>query len=142
MLQSQILAHFQEQANCLMAGDLQRFEDMFSLPLPIHFPNGMTVVLDQECGGQILNQIRDELLSRGVVCSRPEISAVELPKADRFRVWIDWKETTADGIEVSGPSIVYYCRKSPTGLRTEMVQYTKVASIGIATDQTVIARSA
>lgn len=142
MPQSQIVAHFQAQADQLLAGDQERFVEMYSLPLPIHSPGGLTVVVDPEGGTDFLNQMRAEWAKRGVVALRPDVSAIELPKANRFRVWIDWKEIDATGVEAPGSTIIYYCRKGPTGLRTEMMQYTRIATPGLVTDQTLIARSA
>lgn len=142
MLQSQILAHFQAQADRLLAGDLDRFHEMFILPLPIHAPGVLTVVLDPNHGTGVLNHMRAEWAGRGVVALRPAVSAVELPKHNRFRVWIDWTEIDASGAEAPGSTIIYYCRKCPTGLRTEMMQYTHLSSPGLITDQTLIARSA
>ncbi|HMS94539.1 MAG TPA: hypothetical protein PKA03_04865 [Tabrizicola sp.] len=142
MLQSQILAHFQEQADRLVSGQLDGMGAMFALPLPIHFPSGMTIVLDPDAGQGILRQMSQELQKRGTVAARPEITAVELPKQGRFRVWIDWKETNAAGVEVTGSSILYFCRKVPTGLQTEMIQYLHVLAPGMVTDETRIARSA
>ncbi len=142
MLQLQIVAHFQAQADQLLAGDLRRFGEMFSLPLPIHAPGGLTVVLDPDGGTDFLNRMRGEWAGRGVVALRPEVSAIELPKGNRFRVWIDWKEIDAAGVEAPGSTVIYYCRKCPTGLRTEMMQYTHLSSPGLIVDQQLIARSA
>ena len=142
MPQSQIVAHFQAQADQLLAGDLERFVEMYSLPLPIHAPGGLTVVVDQEGGTDFLNQMRAEWARRGVVALRPDVSAIELPRANRFRVWIDWKEIDAAGVEAPGSTIIYYCRKCPTGLRTEMMQYTYLSSPGLILDQDQIALSA
>jgi len=141
-MRSQIIRHFQAQADQLLAGDLGGFGEMFSLPLPIHAPDGLTVVLDPAGGTDFLNLMRAEWAKRGVVALRPKVSAIELPKDNRFRVWIDWTEINAAGVEAPGSTIIYYCRKGPFGLRTEMVQYTRLSSPGLIMDQTMMARSA
>lgn len=142
ILHTGVLAHFQAQADQLLAGDLDRFGEMFSLPLPIHSPDRLTVVFDMASGTEVLNQMRAEWAGRGIVALRPKISAIELPRGDRFRVWIDWTEIDAMGIEAPGSTIIYYCRKCPTGLRTEMMQYTYLSSPGLILDQDQIALSA
>lgn len=142
MLQSQVVKHFQVQSDQLMAGTLDGFGEMFALPLPIHFPGGLTVLQGSVTGHLFLNQMRDELLGRGVVAMRPEISAIELPRDGRFRVWIDWTEITATGQELQGSSIVYFCRRVATGLRTEMMQYTHLSSPGMVAAPSPVARSA
>lgn len=130
MLQSQVLAHFQVQSDLLLAGALEGFGAMFTLPLPIHYPGGLTVVRP-EAGADFLMRMRNELVHRGIVGMRPVIAAMELPRAGRFRVWIDWQEITASGAAIPGSRIVYFCRNSVDGLRTEMMQYTHLSSPGL-----------
>lgn len=142
MRQSQIVAHFQAQADQLLAGELDGFGEMFSLPLPIHAPGALTVVLDPVGGTDFLNRMRAEWAGRGIVALRPKVSAIELPKDNRFRVWIDWTEINSAGDEAPGSTIIYYCRKCSTGLRTEMMQYTHVSPSGQPPRQDRQARSA
>lgn len=142
MRHSQISAHFRDQADRLLAGDLDRIGQEYSFPLPIHFPNNLAVALNLDDSSAILARRRAELVARGVVALRPSMTAIDLPRAGRFRVWVDWKEMTATGTEIRGSSAIYYCRTAATGLQTEMIQYTYVSPPGQGATQDDLALSA
>jgi hypothetical protein len=142
MRHSEISAHFRDQADRLLAGDLNRISQEYAFPLPIHFPNDLAVAFNLEDSSAILARRRAELVARGVVALRPSITAVDLPRAGRFRVWVDWKEQTAAEAEMRGSSAIYYCRAAATGLQTEMIQYTYVSSPGQGPQQDDLALSA
>jgi len=142
MLQSRVSAHFRSQAARMLAGDLCRIGAEYTFPLPIHFPDDMTVAFDLECSSRILAQRRAELMARGVVALRPSITALELPRSGKFRVWIDWKEMSASGEETPGSSAIYYCRSVDNGLQIEMIQYTHLSPPGEKPKQDRLARSA
>ena len=58
-----------------------------------------------------------EFLSQsGVTRVSPKVSAVELPRRGRFRVWVTWVLDTVAGPGSASSQIVYYCRKE--GKRT------------------------
>lgn len=130
MLQSQIFSHFRNQAERLIAGDLAGIASQYSFPLPIHFPTALTVAFNPEQSSAMLEKRRLDLVARGVVALRPNITAIDLPREGRFRVWVDWKEQTASGAEMLGSSAIYYCRARAFGLQTEMIQYTHVSESG------------
>ena len=142
MRHSQISAHFRDQADRLLAGDLGRIAEEYSFPLPIHFPNDLAVAFTLKDSSAILAQRRAVLMARGVVALRPTVTAVDLPRAGRFRVWIDWNELTKTGAEIRGSSAIYYCRTTATGLLTEMIQYTYVSPPGQKPDSDTLALSA
>jgi hypothetical protein len=142
MRHSQISAHFREQADRLLAGDLDRIAEEYAFPLPIHFPDDLAVAFTLEDSSAILAQRRAELMARGVVALRPTVTAVDMPRAGRFRVWIDWNEQTATGTEIRGSSAIYYCRTAATGLLTEMIQYTHVSPPGQRPKRDALALSA
>ena len=52
------------------------------------------------------------------------VAMIDLPRAGRFRVWVDWQEIAfpAEASRIS--QAVYYCRHTALGLRTEMLNYT------------------
>ena len=142
MRHSQVFAHFRDQADRLLSGDLDRIARDYSFPLPIHFPDDLAVAFTLEDSSAILAKRRAELVARGVVALRPTITAVDLPRAGRFRVWVDWNEQTATGTEIRASSAIYYCRSVATGLQTEMIQYTHVSPPGQRPDRDRLALSA
>ena len=68
--------------------------------------------------------LRAAYLERGVIALQPRVTAVDLPRAGRFRVWVDWHELAIPADESRLSSAIYYCRSTPAGLRTEMINYT------------------
>lgn len=142
MPHARISRHFRDQAARLLAGDLHRIGEEYTFPLPIHFPNDLTIAFDLEDSSTILAQRRAELMGRGIVALLPTVTAIELPRSGKFRVWIDWKEVTAQGDEIPGSSAIYYCRSVATGLQTEMIEYTHVLPPGAPPQQDRLARSA
>lgn len=142
MLQSQISAHFRIQGERLIAGDLASIALHYSFPLPVHFPNDLTVAFSPEQSNAMLEKRRQDLVARGVVALRPNITALDMPREGRFRVWVDWKEQTATGSEMRGSSAIYYCRAGAFGLQTEMIQYVHVSEPGQPVTQEDLALSA
>ena len=142
MLQSQITAHFRIQGERLIAGDLAGIALQYAFPLPIHFPNDLTVAFSLEQSNAMLERRRQDLVARGVVALRPNITAMDRPRDGRFRVWIDWNEQTTTGSEMRGSSAIYFCRAEAFGLQTEMIQYLHVSEPGPPVTQEDLARSA
>ncbi|HLQ17692.1 MAG TPA: hypothetical protein VK146_01835 [Tabrizicola sp.] len=75
----------------------------------------------------IYDHLRKAYVDRGVVMLRPSVSAIELPRAGRFRVWVDWQEIAFPAEATRISQAVYYCRVSKLGVRTEMLNYTHLS---------------
>ena len=99
----------------------------YIFPLPVFLQTSRLVIRSPDHARLIFSHLREALLERGVVALRPSISAVDLPRDGRFRVWVDWQEIAfpADGTRIS--QAVYYCRETDLGLQTEMVNYTHLS---------------
>lgn len=124
---SAILSQFRTRADLLLAGDLDQVATCYHYPLPVHLADSLVVVRTPSEARAMLGHLRDQLIARGVVSVRPKIVAMDLPRAGRFRVWVDWTELAipAEGTRVS--SAVYYCRNTPSGLQVEMIDYTRLS---------------
>lgn len=127
MLFSLVSAQLRMRGELLMAGQLDRVVSDFTYPLPVFLQTSRLVIHTPDQAWDIFHCLREALLERGVVALRPTVSAIDLPRAGRFRVWIDWHEV-AFPVEASRMSqAVYYCQQTDLGLRTEMLNYTHLS---------------
>lgn len=127
MLFSQVSKHLQSRAEMLLSGQLDRMAADYVFPLPIFLHRSRLVLHTPEHALLVFAHLRAALVERGVVRLKPGISAIDLPRAGRFRVWVDWQEiaSPADATRIS--QAVYYCRQTDLGLRTEMLNYTHLS---------------
>ncbi len=127
MLYSQISKHLRDRAELLMTGQFDRMVADYLFPLPVFLHSSRLVIASPDHAVQVFSHLRDALQDRGVVALRPKVSAIDLPRTGRFRVWVDWQEIAfpAEGTRVS--QAVYYCRATELGLQTEMVNYTHLS---------------
>jgi hypothetical protein len=125
VLYSQVSAHLRSRGELLLSGQIDVMAACYHFPLPVYLPSGMMLLRTAEDARAILGLLREALRERSVVALRPQISAIDLPRAGRFRVWVDWHELAipAEGTRIS--SAIYYCRQTATGLQIEMVNYTR-----------------
>jgi hypothetical protein len=72
----------------------------------------------------------------------PTITAVDLPRGGRFRVWVDWHSAPHPGGPAHLASAIYYCRQVPSGMRIEMVDCTSLAISDLQPELVALALSA
>ena len=124
MRYSQILKYLRQRGELLLSGQIDRLSADFIYPAPLFMQSSQLVITSPSHARMIFDHLRTALAERGVVALRPSISAIDLPRAGRFRVWVDWQEIAfpAEASRIS--QAVYYCRQTALGLRTEMLNYT------------------
>lgn len=107
-----------------MRGDLAAVAADYRFPLPVFLDERRAIVRDAQEAVSMLRLQRAAYLERGVVTVRPRITALDLPRSNRFRVWVDWYEMAlpVEGTRMS--QVVYYCEKGPQGFRIVMVNNT------------------
>ena len=124
---SQITSHLRRRGELLLSNQVATLLSDFDFPLPVFLGSRRLILTSPDQGWQVFEHLRKAYVDRGVVMLRPTVSAVEMPRAGRFRVWVDWQEIAfpAEASRVS--QAVYYCRQTPLGLRTEMLNYTHLS---------------
>lgn len=124
---SQITSHLQRRGELLLSGQIQTLVSDFDFPLPVFLCSSRMVITTPEQAWVVFDHLRKAYVERGVVMLRPKVSAIDLPRAGRFRVWVDWQEIAfpAEASRIS--QAVYYCRQTALGLRTEMLNYTHLS---------------
>lgn len=127
MLYSQITAHLETKGELMLSGQFDRLMDSYVFPLPIFLHTSRLVVSAPDQARTVFGHLREALVCRGVVALRPKVSAIDLPRAGRFRVWVDWQEIAFPVEATRVSQAVYYCRDAGIGLQTEMVSYTRLS---------------
>lgn len=115
------------RARHLLAGDFAAYAAHFLTPLPLFLPDQTVTFTTQSQLIHFARGLLDSFLERGIVAWRPMIMAQELPRGDRQRLWVRWDEITADGSISVSSDCLNYLRKTPQGLRTEMIQWQNLA---------------
>jgi hypothetical protein len=124
---SQIIAEMRRRADRLLADDLDDLVKDYGFPLPVDLLSTRVIVRSAAESRAMLALQRKVMLERGVTQLEPDVTAVDLPRAGRFRVWVDWHEISP-GSEVGRlSSAVYFCSVQGGALRIQMIQYHRLS---------------
>jgi hypothetical protein len=126
-MHSQIAAQLRSRGDLLLAGRIDALLSSYVFPLPVFLPEQRLVLQGPTEALAVFAILREALIRGGIVALRPNVTAVELPRSGRFRVWVDWRELAMPCGEVSTSSAIYYCRATPLGPVTEMINYTHLS---------------
>jgi hypothetical protein len=121
---SNLTAQLRTRGELLLCGQIEELVSAYIYPLPVYLQSRCLVMHSPLDAFLVFDTLRAALLQRGVVSLRPQISAVELPRGGRFRVWVDWHELAYPVEETRKSSVIYYCRETSLGPRVEMINYT------------------
>jgi hypothetical protein len=121
---SQLTAHLRHRAELLLGGRFDQVAAQYVYPLPLYIGASRVIVRNAVDATDILCLLRATFLERGVIALQPRVTAIDVPRAGRFRAWVDWHELALPVTETRVSSMIYYCKSTPTGLRTEMVDCT------------------
>lgn len=127
MQYSQITSHLRQRAELLLSGQIDRMILDFVYPLPVFLQSSRLLITSPDQARLIFGHLRTALVERGVVMLRPKVSAIDLPRAGRFRVWVDWQEIAFPAEASHMSQAIYYCRTTDLGLQTEMLNYTHLS---------------
>ncbi len=125
---SQIIAQMRRRAGGLLAGNLDDLVKDYTFPMPVDLLSTRVIVRSAGESRAMLALQRKVMLERGVTKLEPVVKAVDLPRAGRLRVWVDWHELAPgpDGARVS--SAIYFCSIHGKDLRIQMIQYLRLSS--------------
>lgn len=126
-MHSQVASHLRTRGELLLAGRFDEMLDSYLFPLPVFLPAQRVLLPGPQAARAMLSILRRSLLQSGVVALRPQVRAVELPRAGRYRLWVDWQELVMPAAELRTSQAIYYCRATELGPRIEMVNYTRLA---------------
>jgi hypothetical protein len=128
MLLSRVTTHLRRRAELLLSDQIDLLATTYAYPLPVFLEERRLLIGGAPQARQVLGRLRDSLAERGIVDLRPRITAIDLPRGGRFRVWVDWMEIAVPATGSNLSSAIYYCRDTADGIVTEMVSYTRSAT--------------
>jgi hypothetical protein len=126
-MHSQVTEHLRCRGDLLLAGRIDELLSAYIYPLPIFLQQQRMIVQGPDEARCIFTILRHALIQSGVVALRPQVTAIELPRAGRYRLWVNWQEHAVPGGEIRASSAIYYCRATPLGPLIEMVNYTHLS---------------
>lgn len=127
MVYSHITAQLRARGELLLSGRIEEMVASYLYPLPIFLQSQCLVMHSPAEACAVFGHLRVALLQRGVVSLRPQVNAVDIPRAGRFRVWVDWHELALPVDEGRKSSAIYYCRETDLGPQIEMINYTHMS---------------
>ena len=127
IVSSRLKAVLAARGQAVLDGRLGLVTGQYAFPLPVFLEQRQVVIASENVMQRGLAAVREELLSRRIVRLHPDISATELPRTGRFRVWVRWHEISADGTGDRWSDVIYYCREASGITRTEMLHYTQLS---------------
>lgn len=127
---SKISAHLYSRGDLLLSGQIETLLSTYAFPLPVFLEERLLLIGSEDQAREILDHVRLSLTARGVGKLQPKVTAVELPRGGRYRVWVDWRAIGAAPDDASLSQAIYYCRETEGGLRIEMVNYTRLGHCG------------
>lgn len=118
------LARYMQWRVDLLTAD--RFEDLsreYLFPFVMYQGDQQIVLSSPEQLVQTFAQLRAEQRQRGVTRMEAGVTAVDLPRHGRFRVWLDYTDLDAEGRVLAQSDVILYCRDTPDGLKSEMAEF-------------------
>lgn len=119
--------HFQFQADQILTGQLKEVCRLYSYPmviylnaLPVVVPNAATI-FDR------MTEMQAVMQSRGLHAYQSIVTAVQMPRKGRFRVWITSEQKYREAPLKRRSSMIHYMRDSVHGLQTEMIHVMSVS---------------
>jgi hypothetical protein len=97
-----------------LAGRLEEMVSMWALPCPVHRGDELTSVRTPEELVAYLRAMREAIEPEGVAALSPELVGIEIPRDQRFRVWMRWILERQGGTRVPLPA-VYHLHRRPSG---------------------------
>ncbi len=139
---SQISAQLRSRAHWLLAGRIDEIVAQHQFPLPVDFGDSRLIVRSPDEARMLLGHLRAAYAGRGVAALVPTITALDMPRGGRFRIWADWHHATQSGSPTYLASVIYYCRQVPAGMRIEMVDCTSLMIPDLQPELVALALSA
>ena len=118
---SEVASQLRNRAAWLMAGHYDRIVAEYCFPLPVHLDASRVIVRSATEATAMLRLQRAAFMERGVIALKPSVSAMDLPRNGRFRIWVDWQELMLSDQGPLQSTALYYCRQPPDGFKIEIV---------------------
>lgn len=108
-----------EILNARTAADIAR---CYIFPMPTQVGPHLHVYHSPKELAQGFIQVAQAKSGKGLTSCQPRIVAVELPRNNRFRVWVDWLYADQAGNPCTGDRSIYFCSTFRGRVAVEMIQ--------------------
>jgi len=116
-----------------VAGRLGEAAQAWSFPCPVEIDGELVVMRSPEVFQAYLADQRAVALAAGLTAMTPRVSAIEMPRNGRFRVWLRWVSHFGDRVEEEDHGTVYFMAFRPDGrLTIEMMDIVQLPSMQAA----------
>ncbi len=124
-----VTAFFGLLGDQFVQGRLEDLASRWAFPCPLEVQGELVVMRSPEVFVTYLGQQRAAALARGLTAMTPRISAIEMPRQGRFRVWLRWVLHYGDHVEEEDHGMVYFVAAAPNGrLTIEMMDVVQLPS--------------
>ena len=128
-----VTAFFGQLGEQFAQGRLEEMAGHWTFPCPIEVGGQLVVMRGPEVFVTYLAQRRAAAMARGLTAMTPRISAIEMPRNGRFRVWLRWVFRFGDHVEEEDHGMVYFMAAAPDGrLTIEMMDAVQLPTEGLA----------
>ncbi len=94
----------------------------FIFPMPTQIGQHLHIYTTAQELADGYAQLAQAKAQKGLTLFHSRIVAIELPRNNRFRVWIDWLYTDQDGNPATGDRSIYFCSTLRGHAAVEMIQ--------------------
>lgn len=117
-----VSALFGRLGGLFVEGRLREMTAFWSFPCPIEMDGRLVVMRDPPELEDFFATRRAKAMEVGLTAFEPRISAIEMPRQGRFRVWMRWAHTFGNVCLLDENGSVYYLSRRPMGdLTIEMM---------------------
>ncbi len=113
----------QWRSDLLISGRVSDLAGQFTYPLILFRNRKRQVVNRPDVMADAYGRLHLSLQVRGVVRIRAHVTAMDIVRNGSFRVWVRSHMLDARGAEIESHDKLHYCRETPRGIRTEMVEF-------------------
>lgn len=111
----------QRRADALLSDCHEALIPEYLLPLALYLEEDLVVLTSPREVAAAAGRLRELLRTQAVHHCRVTVTAVELPRNGRFRVWGTWQPVSSDPDDSRRAEVVYYMRQTAEGMRSEMM---------------------
>lgn len=120
------------QADLLFRGDTAAMLTAFDLPLAAQHGDEMLVMATPDQFSDVMAGHRSAVIAVGVTGFRARLTAIELPRRGRFRVWVDLDHLRGDAVDQGADQFVLYCRQVRAEIRVELIDCLRLSTAMVA----------
>ena len=112
------------RAGLMMAGCAEALAGEHLFPYAVYFGDRLQAIPNARALVQVYRSIHAALTTLGAQQLEARVVALGLPRAGRYRVWVDWWAELGDGSRRLVAQTVEYMRETEDGSRSEMTECT------------------